>query len=71
LRSRAREITREELASTDVQRLIDDMIDTKRDANGAGIAANQVGSLLRIAVCRGPAGRQPALPVQAPDPASP
>lgn len=31
-------------------RLIDDLIDTMRDANGAGIAAPQVGSGLRIAV---------------------
>jgi peptide deformylase len=50
LRERAREATREELASPAVQRLIDDMIETMRAAGGAGIAANQVGSLLRIAV---------------------
>ena len=43
LRERAREVTAEELASPAVQRLIDDMIETKRVANGAGIAANQVG----------------------------
>ena len=50
LRERAREITREELRSPEVQRLIDDMIETMRDAGGAGLAANQVGELLRIAV---------------------
>jgi peptide deformylase len=50
LRERAREVTLEELASGDVQRLIDDMIETKRAANGAGIAANQVGETLRIAI---------------------
>jgi len=50
LRQRARELTFEELASPDVQRLIDDMIDTMRDAGGAGLAANQIGELLRIAV---------------------
>ena len=31
-----------------MQQLIDDLIDTMRDANGAGIAAPQVGELLRI-----------------------
>jgi peptide deformylase len=50
LRERAREITREELRSPEVQRLIDDMIETMRAAGGAGLAANQVGELLRIAV---------------------
>ena len=48
LRERSREVTREELASPAVQQLIDDLIDTMRDANGAGIAAPQVGELLRI-----------------------
>jgi peptide deformylase len=33
-----------------VQALIDDLIDTMRAAGGAGLAANQVGELLRIAV---------------------
>ena len=42
LRERAREVTPEELRSDPVQRLIDDMIDTMRAANGAGLAANQV-----------------------------
>ncbi len=50
LRERARELTPEELGSEDVQRLIDDMVETMRAAGGAGLAANQVGSLLRIAV---------------------
>jgi peptide deformylase len=50
LRERARELTVEELRSDEVQRLIDDMIDTKRAAHGAGIAANQVGRALRVAV---------------------
>lgn len=48
LRERSREVTREELASAQVQQLIDDLVDTMRDANGAGIAAPQVGELLRI-----------------------
>jgi peptide deformylase len=50
LRERARELPADELASPDVQRLIDDMIDTMRDANGAGLAANQVHEPVRIAV---------------------
>lgn len=50
LRTRAREVTPEKLRSPGVQRLIDDLIETKRAANGAGLAANQVGETLRIAV---------------------
>ena len=50
LRERAREIGVEELRSAAVQQLIDDLIETKRAANGAGIAANQVGETLRVAV---------------------
>lgn len=49
LRERSREVTREELASPEVQQLIDDLVDTMHAANGAGIAAPQVGELLRIA----------------------
>ena len=50
LRERAREVTREELASPAVQTLIDDLVDTMHDAKGAGIAANQVHEAVRIAV---------------------
>jgi peptide deformylase len=50
LRERARDLTREELASAEVQTLIDDLIDTMHAANGAGIAANQVHVPLRVAV---------------------
>ncbi len=49
LRERSREVTREELASDEMQTLIDDLIDTMHHANGAGIAAPQVGALVRIA----------------------
>lgn len=48
LRTPTRPVTPAELASDEVQVLIDDMIDTMRDAAGAGIAANQVYSPLRI-----------------------
>ncbi len=50
LRQRARELTAEELKGDEIQRLIDDLIDTMRDANGAGIAANQVHEPVRVAV---------------------
>ena len=49
LRAPTRDVTLEELASGDTQTLIDDMIDTMRDAAGAGIAANQVYADVRIA----------------------
>ncbi len=49
LREVSREVTRDELASAPMQRLIDDLIDTMRAANGAGIAAPQIGELVRIA----------------------
>ncbi len=48
LRERAREVTAIELASPAVQQLIDDLVDTMHAANGAGIAANQIGVPLRI-----------------------
>ena len=50
LRERAREIAPDELGSPAVQCLIDDLIDTMRHANGAGLAANQIGVPQRVAV---------------------
>jgi peptide deformylase len=50
LRERAREVALAELRSPEVQGLIDDLIATMRAAGGAGLAANQVGELRRIAV---------------------
>jgi peptide deformylase len=50
LRDRAREVAPDELRADELQRLIDDMIDTQRSVHGAGIAANQVGDLRRIAI---------------------
>ncbi|MFM7783294.1 MAG: peptide deformylase [Gammaproteobacteria bacterium] len=66
LRERSRELTREELASPGVQQLIDDMIETMRAANGAGIAAPQVGELLRIATIE--VGSNPRYPYKPPIP---
>ncbi len=48
LRQRAREVSVEELATAEVQKVIDDLIDTMRHASGAGIAAPQIGEPLRI-----------------------
>ncbi len=48
LRQRAREVGREELGGEAVQAFIDDLIETMRDANGAGLAATQVYEPLRV-----------------------
>jgi peptide deformylase len=48
LRQKSRPVTREELASKETQRFIDDLIETMIDANGAGIAAPQVYEPVRI-----------------------
>jgi peptide deformylase len=50
LRAPTRTLSLSELASPEIQTLIDDMIDTMRAANGAGIAANQVHESVRITV---------------------
>jgi peptide deformylase len=50
LRLSADEMSAEELADPATQELIDSMIETMRDANGAGLAAPQVGVSKRIAV---------------------
>jgi len=50
LRERAAEVSADELATPEVQRLIDDLIETKRVAGGAGLAATQVSVAKRIAV---------------------
>ena len=50
LRRRAGEIDVSEIDSPDTQALIDDLIDTMRDANGAGLAANQIGVTQRVVV---------------------
>lgn len=50
LRRPAREVTAAELASSTVQTLLDDMVETMRDADGVGIAAPQVYESLRLCV---------------------
>ena len=48
LRQRAREVTREELGTPAMQQFIDDLVETMRDADGAGLAAIQVYEPVRI-----------------------
>ncbi|MCU1399404.1 MAG: Peptide deformylase [Acidimicrobiales bacterium] len=50
LREPTRPVTADELSMPATQQLIDDLIDTMRHANGAGIAANQIGEHVRITV---------------------
>jgi|SRR5262245_4065489 len=50
LRRRAEPVSPEALRAPETQRFIDDMIETMREYDGAGLAANQVHSLQRIAV---------------------
>jgi peptide deformylase len=48
LRQVAREVSRDELASPALQGLIDDLIETMRDADGAGLAAIQIYEPIRV-----------------------
>ena len=50
LRERAAEVGLDALRSPETQRLIDDLIETRREAAGAGLAAPQVSAPVRIAV---------------------
>ena len=48
LRQVARELTREDLASPTTQQLIEDLVETMHDADGAGLAAIQIYEPVRI-----------------------
>jgi peptide deformylase len=50
LRQQAKALSREEIIGADVQRLIEYMRETMRDAPGVGLAAPQIGLSLQIAV---------------------
>jgi len=50
LREVAQAVTPDELQSSETQHFIDELIDTRKQANGAGIAANQVANPQRIFV---------------------
>jgi len=54
IRRRARDLTREELRSPDLQRLVDDMTETMHEYDGVGLAGPQVHLGLRIAVIEVP-----------------
>ncbi len=60
LRERAAELTREQLAAPAFQQFIDDLVDTMRDANGAGLAAIQVHNPVRV--CAIEVGDNPRYP---------
>jgi len=65
LRERAPELSLEELRSPRIQALIDDLIETRRAAHGAGLAANQIGEAVRVAVIEVEAGN-PRYPYKPP-----
>jgi peptide deformylase len=50
LRQQAKPLTVAEIRSPETQRLIDDMVETMREYDGAGLAGNQVHALKQIAV---------------------
>jgi len=60
LREVAAPVDPEDIASERVQTMIDDLIDTMRHANGAGLAATQIGEHVRIAVME--VGENPRYP---------
>jgi peptide deformylase len=66
LRTRSREVSAEELASKKMQDLIDNLITTMREANGAGLAANQVHEPVRI--CTIEVSKNPRYPYKPPIP---
>ena len=66
LRRRARELARDELASPALQQFIDDLVETMRDADGAGLAAIQVYEPIQI--CAIEVGQNPRYPYKPPIP---
>lgn len=64
LRRRARELSRDEIATPGIQELIVRMRDTMRDAPGVGLAAPQIGESIQLVVIEDPpqahAGMTPA-----------
>jgi peptide deformylase len=67
LRAPAGELTAGKLASPEIRRLIDDIVETKRAAGGAGLAANQVGASVRLAIAE-VEGVNPRYPYKPPIP---
>lgn len=60
LRERAREVTREEIDTPAFQQFVDDLVETMRDASGAGLAAIQVYNPIRV--CAIEVGDNPRYP---------
>jgi peptide deformylase len=50
LRQQAQPVAPETIGSPEIQRLVDDMIETMREYDGAGLAGNQVHTLRQVAV---------------------
>jgi len=50
LRQKCRDVTREELSTPEMRRLVRDMIDTMHDYGGVGLAAPQVHESVRLAI---------------------
>ena len=64
LRMKAEPLPVEKIRSADVQRLIDDMVETMHEYDGAGLAGNQVHELVQVAVIEVEANpRYPDAPV--------
>jgi len=66
LRERAREVSLDELRSPAMQQFIDDLVETMRDASGAGLAAIQVYEPIRI--CAIEVNQNPRYPYKPPIP---
>ena len=66
LAQRAQEVDIDTIQTPEVQGWIDDMIDTMRHANGAGIAANQIGIPYRLFTVE--VGKNPRYPYKPPIP---
>ncbi|MBI2709583.1 MAG: peptide deformylase [Actinobacteria bacterium] len=66
LRRRADDVDPADVTGPEVQGLVDDLVDTMRHANGAGIAAPQIGVPLRVATIE--VDRNPRYPYKPPIP---
>jgi peptide deformylase len=53
----------EDVKAAEIQRLVDDMIETMNDAGGAGLAAPQVHVPLRVVIFHAPSARNDGAPV--------
>ncbi len=66
LREKARPLERSEIRTPEVQRLVDDMIDTMKEYHGVGLAAPQVHESVRIFVAALSADDEPASETEEP-----